>query len=132
MAAPVLSNNNLVTKTAMRVLKGAVLEQQTSFAAVTVAHASGSPVIDATAGNYFEYTCTGTATITCTGCTAPGQPITLAVIATGGTYTLTFSTGIDYVSSTISLTQDKYFLLTYMSNGTRIRECSRTTAITPA
>lgn len=105
-----------------------------SMATATALTNAASVAIDLNLGNYFTLATTsavGNVTLTATGHTA-GQPVYVIFSATGGTQTVTFSTGINYVSSTLSVTQDRSFVVHYVSDGSRLWEVSRTTAITVA
>lgn len=128
------ANPQYTKKTALQTTKELTAGTCFSVATATTLTNASAVEIDASVGNYFTLATTsavGNVSLTMVNQTA-NQPIWLKVSATGGAQTITFSTGINYVSSTLSVTQDRSFVLHYISDGSRAWEVSRTTAITVA
>jgi len=128
------TNNNCTTKTALQTTKQLTVGTTLNMATATTVTNASTAALDLSLGNYFTLATTsavGAVTLTATNHTA-GQPVWVIFSATGGAQVVTFSTGINYVSSTLSVTQDKSFVVAYISDGSRLWECSRTTAITVA
>lgn len=128
------ANPQYTTKTALATTKQLTAGTCFSMATATTVTNASTAELDLSLGNYFTLATTsaiGAVTLTATNHTA-GQPVWVIFSATGGSQTVTFSTGINYVGSTLSVTQDKSFVVAYISDGTRLWEQSRTTAITVA
>ena len=128
------ANPQYTSKTALQTVKQLTAGTCFSMATATTLTNASAVEIDCSLGNYFTLATTsavGAVTLTAVNHTI-GQPIWVIFSATGGAQTVTFSTGINYVSSTLSVTQDKSFVVAYISSASRLWEASRTTAITVA
>lgn len=91
---------------------------------------SGTVNITAGTSNVFTLTPAQTETITASGFLS-GQYVDLIILTSGTTsYTLTFSTGIKYASSTLATgtVSGKYFVIHYVSDGNYLIELSRSAA----
>ncbi len=128
------ANNNVTKKTAIQTIEDLTSGRCFSSPTITTLTNASAVELDASKGNYFTLATTsavGAVTLTVVNHTA-GQPIYLILSATGGAQVVTFSTGVNYVSSTLSVTQDRSFVVHYICSATRAWEVSRTTAITVA
>jgi hypothetical protein len=128
------ANPQYTTKTALQTTKQLTAGTCFSMATATALTNASTVAVDLSVGNYFTLATTsavGAVALTMTNHT-PGQPVWIVFSATGGAQVVTFSTGVNYVSSTLSVTQDKSFVVCYICDSTRAWEVSRTTAITVA
>jgi len=114
------------TVTAAGVTTSGVFRSSTS----TAITASATPAINAALGNVFTLTPGEDETISITGMTA-GQPIYLIILTSGSSSrTLTFGTGFKTTGTLATGTSSgKYFIMSFISDGTNVYEVSRTTAI---
>ena len=122
------------TKTALQTVTDLTSGRVLSSPTITALTNASNVELDASLGNYFTLATTsavGAVALTMVNHT-PGQPIYLILSATGGAQVVTFGSGVNYVSSTLSVTQDKSFVVHYICDATRGWEVSRTTAITVA
>ena len=83
-------------------------------------------------GDVFTLTPTGSANVNASGITANrGQRVTLIILTSGtNSYTMTFNTNF-LTTGTLATggTTAKYFVIDFVSNGTKLLEVSRTTAM---
>jgi hypothetical protein len=96
--------------------------------------ASGTDAIDLNAGKgeVFKLTPTGSANINASGITANvGQRVTLIILTSGtNSYTMTFNTNfLSTGTLATGVTSAKTFVVDFVSNGTKLIEVSRTTAM---
>jgi len=89
-------------------------------------------VLNASKGEVFTVTPTGSANINASGLTTDvGQRVTLIILTSGtNSYTMTFNTNFISTGTLATGASDgKYFVVDFVGNGSKLIEVSRTTAM---